>query len=251
MERINNRGWKMKIVDYIDAKNVVVEFEEPYVYRTTTRTNRFLSGNVKNPYAPTICNFGIVGNKYPTHTDDGVHYLPEYLIWTNMIKRCYDEEHRYKNPAYYDCECCSEWQYYEKFYEWLHAQENYEILTAIGDIAIDKDILQKGNREYAPNKCCLVPQRINNIMLKSDAIRGDCVIGVHYHNVNGTYIAQCGGHENAVYLGSYQTEMEAFSAYKQYKEAEIKELAHKEFLSGHITKKCYEALMRYEVEITD
>jgi hypothetical protein len=45
--------------------------------------------------------------------------------------------------------------------------------------------------------------------------------------------------------------MEAFCAYKNAKEQYIKELAEKYFQEGKITEKVYNALMMYEVEITD
>lgn len=45
--------------------------------------------------------------------------------------------------------------------------------------------------------------------------------------------------------------MEAFEAYKIYKELIIKQVAKEEFDIGNITKKCYDAMIHYEVEITD
>ena len=137
------------------------------------------------------------------------------------------------------------------FYDWIHTQDNYSVIKNDPTFAIDKDILYKGNKLYSPSKCCLVPQRVNNLLLKSNAIRGNLPIGVHFHQVNGTYIAQCGGHGNGRYLGSYDTPIEAFNAYKKDKEREIKEIARIEYDKGTITKQCYDALMQYEVEITD
>jgi hypothetical protein len=53
------------------------------------------------------------------------------------------------------------------------------------------------------------------------------------------------------YIGTYPTPEKAFYAYKQYKEKLIKQVAQIEFDNGNITKECYEAMMNYEVEITD
>ena len=50
-------------------------------------------------------------------------------------------------------------------------------------------------------------------------------------------------------LGYFNTEMEAFLAYKQAKESYIKEVANK--WKDHIDHRAYEALMNYQVEITD
>ena len=51
------------------------------------------------------------------------------------------------------------------------------------------------------------------------------------------------------YLGSFKTELEAFNAYKTAKEIYIKEQANK--WKDKIDDRAYEALMNYQVEITD
>ena len=51
------------------------------------------------------------------------------------------------------------------------------------------------------------------------------------------------------YLGLFNTELEAFYAYKQAKETYIKEVANK--WKDQIDPRVYNALMKYEVEITD
>ena len=88
-------------------------------------------------------------------------------------------------------------------------------------------------------------------MLKSNAIRGDLPIGVQYLKRNDKYVAHCGGKANPNYLGLYSTPEEAFLVYKQFKEKQIKALAKSEYEKGTIIKKCYDALMNYEVEIDD
>lgn len=246
----NSQGYLMEIVEYYNSKDILVEFKEPYYYRTHSRIDRFMSGHILNPYGANVCGIGITGCKYPTSDQEGKH-IREYQTWSNMIKRCYDEKYRYKNPTYYDVSCHPDWLYYENFYEWIHSQSNYDVIKEDLTYAIDKDILHKGNKEYAPDKCCLVPQRVNNLFIKSNKNRGDLPIGVHYQKKNNKYVAQCGGHENSRYLGIYSTPEEAFAVYKKEKEREIKQVAQEEFDKGTITKECYEALMNYEVEITD
>ena len=51
------------------------------------------------------------------------------------------------------------------------------------------------------------------------------------------------------YLGFFKTEIEAFNAYKVAKEAFVKEQAEK--WKDQIDPRAYEALMNYQVEITD
>ena len=42
----------------------------------------------------------------------------EYQIWQGMIKRCYNKELLAKEPAYLECEVCSDWCNYQIFAEW-------------------------------------------------------------------------------------------------------------------------------------
>ena len=51
---------------------------------------------------------------------------------------------------------------------------------------------------------------------------------------------------------NYPTPEDAFYlGYKPYKEDFIKQIAQEEYSKGNITKRCYEAMMNYIVEITD
>lgn len=54
---------------------------------------------------------------------------------------------------------------------------------------------------------------------------------------------------NGIYLGYFDTPEEAFLAYKQAKEDYIKGVANK--WKNRIAPNVYDAMMRYEVEITD
>jgi hypothetical protein len=59
----------------------------------------------------------------------------------------------------------------------------------------------------------------------------------------------CCGYQSCI--GSYKTQEEAFYSYKDAKERYIKSVAETYFQEGKITQKVYDALMKYEVEITD
>ena len=52
-------------------------------------------------------------------------------------------------------------------------------------------------------------------------------------------------------IGRYNTPIEAAFAYKNEKEAYIKEVATKYYNDGKIARNVYEALVNYKVEITD
>jgi hypothetical protein len=167
--------------------------------------------------------------------------------------RCLDkkEKERDKSVTYKEVVCCEEWLLYENFYEWIHNQKNFKKWLN-GKFTLDKDILVKGNKFYSPETCCLVPENVNKLFIKHGNARGEYPIGVVYHKASNSFVAQAhDGTGKQVYLGCYDTPEKAFLAYKTYKEALIKQVAKIEYENENITKECYEAMMKYEVEITD
>lgn len=157
-----------------------------------------------------------------------------------------------KNPSYQNVTCCNEWLLYENFYEWLHSQGNFDKWLSGNGWDIDKDILVKGNKVYSSETCCLVPQNINKLFIKNDVIRGILPLGVSRDR--GKFRALCNNPftKEYEYLGEYETPEDAFYlGYKPYKENIIKKVAQIEYDKGNITEICYNAMMNYEVEITD
>lgn len=245
----NNQGILMKIIDYKDSLNVVVEFQDSTCYTTTVTYKNFIEGSVLNPFIPTIYGVGVFGNKYPSNTK-------EYYTWMGVLERSFDEKYKERNPTYKDVICCDEWLSFENFCEWLHSQENFEKWYDLKLSAIDKDILIKGNKIYSPDTCCLVPQNVNALFIKRNFGRGEFPIGVSLNKSNKTskiYEAHCNdGYGISRHLGTFKTPEEAFYlGYKPYKENLIKKISQEEYKKGNITKKCYEAMMNYIVEITD
>ena len=241
----------MKIVEYIDNRNIVVEFQDEHKARVKTTYGNFKCGIVRNPYYPTVYGVGISGNKYPIVVNDNP--VKEYSIWRSILGRCFDEKIKRKQPTYADVTCCDEWLNYETFYDWLHSQPNFDKWYNGKRWAVDKDILVKGSKIYSPETCCLIPQNVNCLFLKREAERGDYPIGVRYRSDEG-FVAVCRNPftDKSEEVGCYSTPENAFyQGYKPYKEKIIKQVAQIEFNNGNITKECYEAMMNYEVEITD
>jgi hypothetical protein len=186
---------------------------------------------------------------------NGNKQIREYKIWFGILQRCYDQTTQEAHPTYKSCYVSNEWLYFPNFYEWLHSQSNFQHWndSGNGEWHIDKDILFKRNKVYSSSTCCLVPREVNVLFCKADGKRGNYCIGVTYHLRDHVFEAHCKNPiiKKSVYLGRYNTEIEAFTAYKNYKEKMIKAIAEKEYKNGFITKCCYEAMMNYEVEITD
>lgn len=238
-----------KIVEYNNARDIIVEFQDYYKTHIHTTYQNFLRGTIKNPYCPSVYGVGMIGTKYKICTNR--IEIKEYITWYNMLKRCFDQGYKEKYPTYLNTICCNEWLCFENFYEWLHSQNNFNKWSNNKGWSLDKDIIIKGNKIYEDSACCLVPSSVNNLFTKSNAIRGDLPIGVSkYGNMfQASCLNQFTGKKE--YLGMYNTVENAFIAYKEYKERLIKQVAELEYSNGNIVEKCYYAMMKYTVDIDD
>ena len=252
--RKNNQGCEMKVIEYIDSKHIKIEFQDDFKEIRHATWQQFQHGEIENPHIKSLHRKGIVyeignvGEKYPTCIKR--KKVKEYILWTKMLERCYDNKLKERCPTYKDITCCKEWLSYENFYEWVHSQENWNALLEYDKkFSLDKDILVKGNKTYSPNTCCLVPENVNSLFIKRNAARGKYPIGVSKsHNI---FVAQWSDNKGNKYRTTHETIEDAFASYKAEKEKVIKQVAQEEFDKGNITKKCYEAMINYEVEITD
>ena len=240
----NTKGSRMKIIECINARNIVVIFDNGY--KTKTEYSQFKKGQIKNPYDKTIYNVGYIGEGYYkliTHKNI-------YKHWSSMIRRCYADNKNKFNPTYKDCSVCEEWHNFQNFGKWF--DENYYTIEN-ETMALDKDILVKGNKTYSPETCVFVPQRINSLFLKRNKSRGKYPIGTTYDKRDKKYESCCHMYKNNRYtrhaIGNFDTPTEAFTAYKTFKEQYIKQVANE--YKDKIPKKLYDAMYRYEVEITD
>ena len=173
-----------------------------------------------------------------------------------MLQRCYDFKFKNKYPTYKDVTCCKDWLLFDNFYEWINSQENFDKWLKGDRWELDKDIIVKYNKVYAPDTCCLVSPKINCLFTKCNIVRGDYPIGVTYDKKSMRYEARISISNNrnckSRSQGKYATPEDAFYiGYKPYKEKYIKQVAQEEYDKGNITKRCYDAMMNYKVEITD
>ena len=232
-----------KIVKYNNSKDVVIQFLKTG-FETVAHLGSIKIGKVKDPYLPSVYGVGVSGTKYPI-TVNGVK-TKEYELWRDMLKRCYSDTYQKKRPTYEGCKCSDNFLHYEYFYEWCNKQVGFNN----EGWHLDKDLLVKGNKVYSEDSCVFIPAEINSLLIKSTASRGEHLIGVHWSNTNKAFRARvCKNKGKREHLGFFDTELEAFNAYKQAKESFIKEQANK--WKGKIDDRAHEALMAYKVEITD
>ena len=135
---------------------------------------------------------------------------------------------------------------YEYFYEWCHKQIGF----GVRGFEMDKDLLVKGNKVYSESTCVFIPVEINLLLNKCEASRGEHLIGVNWCKRDKAFKAMVNKNKGrSEYLGLFKTEIEAFNAYKQAKEAFVKEQAEK--WEYEIDLRAYNALMSYTVDIDD
>ena len=167
-----------------------------------------------------------------------------------MLRRCYSTTLKKKCPTYEGCEVSENFKYYEYFYEWCHKQIGFGVDGNGNPFQLDKDLLVKGNKVYSETICVFLPNEINSLLTKRTASRGEYLIGVSWSKTNKAFKAQVSKNKGkSGHLGYFKTEIEAFNAYKTAKESFVKELANK--WKSQIDIRAYEALMNYEVNITD
>ena len=239
----SNLSGDFKILKYKDSANVEIQFIDTW-FETTVRLSDIRNGNVKDPYSPSVYDVGVSGTKYPS-TINGT-LTKEYALWQSMLRRCYSDISKKKYPTYEGCEVSNKFKSYEYFYEWCHKQIGF------GNEGwhLDKDLLAKGNKVYSESTCVFIPQEINTLLVKRESSRGVHLIGVYWHNTKKAFVAMVSkGKSKQEWLGLFNTEIEAFNAYKTAKEAFVKEQANK--WKSQIDERAYNALMNYTVEITD
>ena len=234
----NNCG-KVIIKEYINAMDVLVEFIDTG-YSTKVQMSALRRGEVKDYTNYKVCGVGVIGDSCNNYNKEET-----FKVWKRMLYRCYADYVIAKSPTYLDCEVSNSFKHYDYFKNWCNEQVGF----GSKGWHLDKDILVKGNRVYSEDTCCFVPREINSLVLTCRGKRGEYPIGVSYNKSVGKFQARFNVDGVKQHVGYFQVIEEAFQAYKQAKEAYIKEVA--ELYKDQIDPRVYEALMKYEVDIND
>lgn len=172
-----------------------------------------------------------------------------YSIWNGIYNRCYKGDEAYEGSF-----MCDLWlNDKDSFVEWWSA-EYYECDGE--SMAVDKDLLFPGNKEYAPDKSCVIPQTLNTMLSnckkhrlpKWKSAKMDLPLGVKYDSSMEMYYSEIKpyGHDEVIKLSYWGTPEAAFEEYKRHKQADILIMADK--YKNKVPKKVYDALLKIEVK---
>lgn len=201
-----------------------------------------------NKSSKMVFGIGIKGTEYPSSVNGKL--LKEYTTWQSMLLRC-TNKYWQKYPTYIGTTCSDNFKSYSYFYEWCQTQTGFGNKDENNERwNLDKDLLVKGNKIYSEATCVFVPQKLNSLLNRHNASRGDYPIGVCLQKINCRFISYCSdGTGRRKHLGVFNTPQQAFQAYKTFKEALIKQVAN-DYINL-IDNRAYQALMNYEVNEDD
>lgn len=164
-----------------------------------------------------------------------------YKTWRNMIMRCYCPRYHARQPTYLGCSVDERFHDFQDFGNWFEGHEYSHY-----GYQLDKDLLLPNNKVYAPDRCAFIPRQLNTLLIDSGATRGQYPQGVYLYKPSSRFMARVGVDGKQEYLGLFDTETEAYQAYKTYKEAHVKRKALE--WQDRIADDVFQALMNWTLD---
>lgn len=239
----NTKGLEYVILDYVKvpAKHKCGHVRMGKVkflisgYEKLCELKEIKSGAIKDLLHKGIANVGYIGVGVYTSKGDNVKC---YQTWSDMIKRCYSQKDKETERHYRDVIVCDEWHNYQNFAEWF-----YNHYT--DGFVLDKDLSNLNKRCYSPETCTFVPVEVNSFFT------GGLKRGIHWNNSKEKWVAQCQdgelcstGRKRQTYLGTFDCEQKALSAYKNFKRTKLKSLVskYKDFITPEMEANMYKII---------
>lgn len=249
----NNEGFKYKVVDYQNAQNVTIQWQDCGTLQV------FMSGavakgrikylNKKSVFGVGYIGFGrfVPGERRMSESEERVPKVI-HRHWRHVLERTVAGHDK---SRYEDCEVVDSWHCFQNFAEWAVVQKNAFAAEGNGRLYhLDKDMVKDGNRIYCPEYCVFLPSEVNCFHTKKE-VGNTGFIGVN--EIRGEkegyktgYIARCHKGDVREYLGYYDTPEEAHAVYKIHKEAYAKELAKR--WEGRIDDRVIEYLENFKIK---
>jgi len=208
-KHITNEGYELTIVDGSSKKNYcTIQIEE---WKCEKQYGHIKRGNIKYPFHKTIFGVGYFGvGKYSWGATQKI-----YNTWHSMMQRCYSSGLHEKHPTYIGATVCKEWHNFQNFAEWH--DDNY-----IGGYELDKDLLSKKYKTYSPSTCLFIPQALNTFLTNKKLNNTNGYNSVYCQRKK--WIAKISINNIRVYLGTFDTAIEAHKAYLTARENQATKL---------------------------
>lgn len=93
----------------VSSKHVKIKFKNTG-YEKTVIKSLVRQGMIKDPNSRSVYGVGLIGEGHKAQKD-GKMFRP-YVLWKEMLRRCYDVKHLAKYPIYRGCEVSPRWHNY-------------------------------------------------------------------------------------------------------------------------------------------
>lgn len=143
---------------------------------------------------------------------------PYYKRWQGMLERCYSARFYKRNIAYAGCSVTNDWLTFSNFKAWMEVQD-------WKGLELDKDVRIQGNKVYSPAACQFITKEVNTLLNDQKSKRGDYHQGVTFIKRTGKYKSTISAYGRRIHLGYYNTNDDAFNAYKIQKYEHIASVA--------------------------
>ena len=209
-ENYNYQGCLMKIIDYINTSNMVIEFQDEYRYRVKTNISNFLTGKINNLFFKSYYNVGYLGDY---KGKGNISSRRAFKVWRSMIERCYSKSSKkYKTYGLNGVTVCNNWHCYTNFEDWYNGHY-YKIDNE--KMCLDKDIISN-NRIYSPETCIIIPQKINEMFVGiNKTYKSNLPNGIRIKN--NKYYTRIKENKKEIHLGVFDNINDAILAYKKEK----------------------------------
>lgn len=126
---------KAKILEYVSAKEVYIEFEATG-YKRKTSMSALSNGVVRDLYHPTVQGFGFIGEGKHVISDKKNGISKSYYAWSHIMNRA-------KSPLH----VAKKWHNFQNFADWFEKNKK-----ANGKMICIKKFKDGGNY-YSPDTC--------------------------------------------------------------------------------------------------
>lgn len=219
-DRIFNKVYGYYTIAAADCKKISVVFDNTGSFYTF-HASVVYANKVKDFMARTLMGVGYLGR--PTRNNkDPVEAIAK-KFWISMILRCYDERRLVSRPTYRGCSVSPEWQCFANFYDWF--LEQYSSGYYRDGYQLDKDLILQGNKVYSPDKCVLLPLQLNSLLQVKKQSENKYLPGVNFDKSRGLFKSEVNFKGVRYYGKRVESEIEAFTEYKQTKERLVREEA--------------------------